>query len=656
MTIRLDHDAREVHLGGKRKTERYDTDALAVLGDFPSLERCHLGKQTLARLPARFANLTQLTHLTLRDCTRLASLDGIEGLTALRSLELSNLPLLDLERAFAQLAELPELSELVLAGETVIVVPQAIGLLHSLIRFALSLCPQLDVATSIERLGTAAALRVLELRRRGELGEVELAPLVRLTRLVLGVKLERIPPSIGALTNLEQLDLADNHLRELPDSIGELSALRELVLTRNRLERLPASLWRCLALEKLDLASNPFTELGAGIGALANLRDLALDHTGLTSLPPSIGALAALRRLTLPDPITVPDSIDALSLEVFSGPRALTPRLVTREPPIPDSDSVYLGNAARIPTDFGDPRALRLMFGKANVSPLRQLSALRRLETLVLDIADLDDAFRRLVSASLLRTLTIGGAHQTLPTSIGLLTQLARLDLELHLHELPDSIGELVNLTGLYVPRWSPLPQLPDTLGRLANLEVLSLTSHLRTLPASIGQLERLRVLALQTGDLTEFPDALAGCTALAELVFHHRGNRFDVGNLGALARLPALRRFMLTGPGYAAMDAPIPELFEALAATPIEEIHLRASIVALPACVSRMHALRVLTIPGTWSNALGDTLRGCHALRELTLDVGYVDRDAGERVIAQLPPGDWRTKRRETTMTFTRD
>ena len=72
-------------------------------------------------------------------------------------------------------------------------------------------------------------------------------------------QLERLPESIGQLSNLQVLYLSDNRLKTLPETIGQLSNLQRLNLHNNRLETLPES-----------------------IGQLSNLQWLYLDHNLLT--------------------------------------------------------------------------------------------------------------------------------------------------------------------------------------------------------------------------------------------------------------------------------------------------------------------------------------------------------------------------------------
>ena len=49
----------------------------------------------------------------------------------------------------------------------------------------------------------------------------------------------QVPPEIGLLNNLQELDLSANLLRTIPSEIGDLQALHFLNLAENRLKELP---------------------------------------------------------------------------------------------------------------------------------------------------------------------------------------------------------------------------------------------------------------------------------------------------------------------------------------------------------------------------------------------------------------------------------
>ena len=69
--------------------------------------------------------------------------------------------------------------------------------------------------------------------------------------------INEIPESIGAMTELQVLELAGNNISSLPETIGQLSNLRDLDLTDNKISRLPNSFTELQGLETLYLKNNP---------------------------------------------------------------------------------------------------------------------------------------------------------------------------------------------------------------------------------------------------------------------------------------------------------------------------------------------------------------------------------------------------------------
>ncbi|MDP1609255.1 MAG: leucine-rich repeat domain-containing protein [Chlamydiales bacterium] len=136
------------------------------------------------------------------------------------------------------------------------------------------------------------------------------------------LRLTSLPPEIGQLTHLQELDLCENQLQTLPQEIGRLKNLRELSLYRNRfqqppleigqltnlrvlhlfknqLQELPKEIGQLTNLTKLTLSDNPFRELPQAIEQLTNLQHLDLDRTLLEQLSSRIGQLTNLRKLLL---------------------------------------------------------------------------------------------------------------------------------------------------------------------------------------------------------------------------------------------------------------------------------------------------------------------------------------------------------------------
>lgn len=69
-----------------------------------------------------------------------------------------------------------------------------------------------------------------------------------------------VPPAIAHLTNLEILNLTNNHVEELPLSLSSMPKLRILNLSINRLYELPRGFGAFPVLEVLDLTYNNLNE------------------------------------------------------------------------------------------------------------------------------------------------------------------------------------------------------------------------------------------------------------------------------------------------------------------------------------------------------------------------------------------------------------
>ncbi|GIJ50639.1 hypothetical protein Val02_75250 [Virgisporangium aliadipatigenens] len=114
---------------------------------------------------------------------------------------------------------------------------------------------------------------------------------------------------LGGLTNLTRLYLVDTRSDRLPESIGGLTQMRELNLYRgfftNSPDSLPPSLGRLTNLTALELSRNGLHEVPEWVRGMTKLRSLGLWMTDITEIPEWLTELTALERLALPcDPGT----------------------------------------------------------------------------------------------------------------------------------------------------------------------------------------------------------------------------------------------------------------------------------------------------------------------------------------------------------------
>lgn len=113
------------------------------------------------------------------------------------------------------------------------------------------------------------------------------------------LRLSKLPPEIGHLTELRELLLTNHQLSELPPEIGKLKKLERLSLSDNRLSSLPPEIGKLSALKELYLLRNHLTSLPPEIGGLEHLQELYLWGNKLKKLPKEIGRLRELRILNL---------------------------------------------------------------------------------------------------------------------------------------------------------------------------------------------------------------------------------------------------------------------------------------------------------------------------------------------------------------------
>ncbi|KAJ1479099.1 hypothetical protein T484DRAFT_1815576, partial [Baffinella frigidus] len=81
------------------------------------------------------------------------------------------------------------------------------------------------------------------------------------------------------------LDLKDNNLQRLPATIGELTNLERLRVDRNQLTVLDPAIGKCLALVSVSLESNNLKYLPSSLGLATKLKKLAVTGNALVSPP-----------------------------------------------------------------------------------------------------------------------------------------------------------------------------------------------------------------------------------------------------------------------------------------------------------------------------------------------------------------------------------
>lgn len=278
------------------------------------------------------------------------------------------------------------------------------------------------------------------------------------------MKIGVLPESIGQLTHLTTLHLADNNLTNLPEWFCQLTNLTILNLGNNQLSNLPKKFSQLSKLTAINLTNNNLTNLSEVLCQLPHLITLVLSNNKLTTLPEALSQLVNLDTLNLSTNqlASLPCKLDQLT------------KLTTLD---------LSGNKL---TDW--PEAL---------SHLTNLT-------------DLNLAHNKLAS---------------LPESIGQLTNLTSLNLNGNkLTYLPEALCQLTNLIILSLDG-NNLDSLPEMLGQLTNLSVLNLKNNvLIDLSDMFCQFHDLQVLLLDNNQFAAIPDVVYEMNSLRELSF---GNSF---------------------------------------------------------------------------------------------------------------------------------
>lgn len=227
-----------------------------------------------------------------------------------------------------------------------------------------------------------------------------------------------IPPELGNLTNLVELQLSRNQLTgSIPLEIGNLSNLQRLLLYRNELTgSIPSETGDLSHLLYLHLSDNQLTgSIPPEVGNLTTLEGLNLGENQLTgSIPSEIGNLTSLRRLYL-------------SWNELTG--SIPPEIGT----LSSLEELYLEGhqlTGTIPSEIGNLTNLQYLYLASN------------------------------------------GLTGSIPTEIGTLTNLVRLRLSRNqlTGSIPPEIGTLTNLVRLYLNSNNLTGSIPTSLTDLINL------------------------------------------------------------------------------------------------------------------------------------------------------------------------------------------
>jgi Leucine-rich repeat (LRR) protein len=135
-----------------------------------------------------------------------------------------------------------------------------------------------------------------------------------------------------------------------------------------------------------------------------------------------------------------------------------------------------------------------------------------------------------------------GTANLTLPQSIGNLVNLTELYIEdSGIRKLPEAIGKLRNLRNMQLS-YSRLVDFPESISFLDKLEEINLSwTHFERLPETIGALKSLRRLDCYKTSITELPESIGGLCSLKYLNLSESSLRRLPDSIGELTKLEYL-------------------------------------------------------------------------------------------------------------------
>jgi len=277
-----------------------------------------------------------------------------------------------------------------------------------------------------------------------------------------------MPKSISSLTNLRTLEILGNE-REL--LIDDLTSLQNNLQT--------------VVIEKVQLVPNVKEQTNA-IYLLTNLRHIELIRCAINELNDIISNLTLLRTLLLPD-----------NFELRTLPTTLTKLTTLRQLTLK-----Y--------TDIGLDTLVSVICELPSLQVL-DLASITRLDTLPPEICRLTSLCQLSLSCNALKSL---------PTEIGLLTQLQSLNLNYcySLCNVPSELEYLQNLKELKL-KGVNISNSPLKMNYWNRLEVLELgRCHLEQIPSSLWTLTALRYLDLSYNDLLSVPSEICYLSNLTRL------------------------------------------------------------------------------------------------------------------------------------------
>lgn len=145
--------------------------------------------------------------------------------------------------------------------------------------------------------------------------------------------LPKVPECLYNIPNLKRLNLSENNINEVSSAMEAWTKLETLNLSRNILSSLPTTLCKLTQLRRLYLNDNKlnFDGIPSGIGKLCCLEVFSASNNDLEMIPEGLCRCGSLKRLNLSSNklITLPDAIhlctDLVQLDLRNNPNLIMP-------------------------------------------------------------------------------------------------------------------------------------------------------------------------------------------------------------------------------------------------------------------------------------------------------------------------------------------
>uniref|UniRef100_A0ACD5WS90 Uncharacterized protein n=1 Tax=Avena sativa TaxID=4498 RepID=A0ACD5WS90_AVESA len=364
----------------------------------------------------------------------------------------------------------------------------------------------------------------LNLRSNMIVGEIptEIANLSNLTHLYLdsnGLK-GPVPASLAGLQKLQIIYLSRNQLSgPIPPSLGNLSSLLVFEFQRNGLTgSIPASLGDLHLLKSLSLTFNSLTgSIPRTLGKLSSLTALYLNNNLLEGpIPPSVYNLSSLQNFVVQF-----NNLSGSISDDWGNKFPKLQQLVIDHNQFHGTIPESLCNASMLEYAQLGANILSGVIPKCFGSNMKRLLAVSLAYGHLEARNDADWGFiSSLTNCSMLHFLDLGynKLEGVLPNSIANLSKNLRafsVESNMLRGNIPEGIGNLVNLQYLYLEHNFLHRNIPESIGNLGILGELYLLNNSLSgpIPPTIGNLTALNSLVLGENVLTgPIPSSLRSC------------------------------------------------------------------------------------------------------------------------------------------------